>query len=489
MVVSAALFLVLALVGGRYGFHRDELYFIEGGRHPDWGQPDNPILVPLLASAWHDLVQGQLWAFRLLPALVAALTVLVASLTSLALGGSRRHQVATALVVALTSIVSATGHLFSITTFDILFTSSAIALLVTALRRPERMQPWVLLGIGAGLAFEIKVLPAVVLLACLAGLLLVGPREGLRRRGPWVAAGIAGAAAAPNLWWQATNGWPMLEISANIAAGGSVSSASRATVVPLHLLMVGPLLAVVLVIGLVTLVRRPQLRPYRWVAVAYVVFLVFVVVSGGKPYYLAGFFPVGLAAGVMPVLDWVERSRPRRAMAVALVVSFAIPTAFFSLPLAPPGSFVYRVAVTVNPDTGETVGWDHYVDQVRGTASTLTPAERETSIILARNYGEAGALARARRLEPAEADTLPPVFSGHNAFAEWGPPPETATTVIAVGNFPEVQLGSWFNDCRIVDRLVSPPGVDNEEDDAPVRICRGVRQPWVALWPSMTRLA
>lgn len=345
------------------------------------------------------------------------------------------------------------------------------------------------LGFAAGLAFEVKVLSAVVLLTCLLGLLLVGPRDVLCRPGPWVAAGIAAVAAAPNLLWQATHGWPMLEISANIAAGGSVSSASRATVLPLHLLMVGPLMAVVLVIGLVTLVRPPQLRPCRWITVAYILFLVLVIVGGGRPYYLAGFFPVGLAAGVMPVLDWVDRSRPRRATTVVLAVLFAIPTAFFSLPLAPPGSPLYRVAVTVNPDAGETVGWDDYVETVRRIALTLRPAERRSSVILARNYGEAGALARARRMEPAEADTPPPVFSGHNAFAEWGPPPETAHTVIAVGHFTEAQLGSWFDRCRTVDRLVSPPRVDNEEDGAPVRICRGVRQPWAALWPSITRLA
>jgi len=84
------------------------------------------------------VLAGHLWAFRLLPALAAAITVLVASLTSRALGGSGRHQTAAAATTALTSIVPATGHLFSITTFDLLLTSSVILLVVTALRRPER---------------------------------------------------------------------------------------------------------------------------------------------------------------------------------------------------------------------------------------------------------------------------------------------------------------------------------------------------------------
>lgn len=88
---SGVLFVVLAAVAGRYGFHRDELYFIEGGHHLSWAQPDNPILVPLLAAGWHDIVQGHLWAFRLLPALAAALTVLVAAKTSEAFGGAQRQ--------------------------------------------------------------------------------------------------------------------------------------------------------------------------------------------------------------------------------------------------------------------------------------------------------------------------------------------------------------------------------------------------------------
>src|SRR6187200_1069394 len=70
-VVAGLLVVLLLAAGGRYGFHRDELYFIEGGHHLDWAQPDNPMTVPLLAAAWHDLVGGSLLGFRVLPALVA----------------------------------------------------------------------------------------------------------------------------------------------------------------------------------------------------------------------------------------------------------------------------------------------------------------------------------------------------------------------------------------------------------------------------------
>ena len=82
-----------------------------------------------------------MWAFRLQPAVIASFTVLVAALTSAAFGGARRHQTAAAVATAATSIVPATGHLFSITTFDILLTTATLLLLIKAWRQPGRLGP------------------------------------------------------------------------------------------------------------------------------------------------------------------------------------------------------------------------------------------------------------------------------------------------------------------------------------------------------------
>lgn len=82
----------------------------------------------------------------------------------------------------------------------------------------------------------------------------------------------------------------------------------------------------------------------------------------------------------------------------------------------------------MNTDAGATLGWPELVAIVAGVYRDLPPAERHRAVILTKNYGEAGALQQVRsRL------ALPPVFSGHMGFGEWGPPPDGATPTIAVG--------------------------------------------------------
>ena len=296
-IIAGLVLLLLLSAAGRYGFHRDELYFIEGGHHLSWAQPDNPITVPLVAAAWHSLVGGQLALFRIIPAVLAAACVLIAATTARLVGGSALHQTVTAGLMASTSILLATGHLFSTTTFDLVLTSTVIMLLIRAVQEPAELRRWVAVGLVAGLALEIKILPAMILVSCLAGIVTMGPRHVLRRNGPWLAMLIAAVIAAPNLIWQTVHAWPMLEVAGNIAAGGSTSSSERYLVLPMHLLMAGPAAAIVIIIGLIASFRSPALRPYRWVPVAYLVMLALVVATGAKPYYLAGFFVAVLALG------------------------------------------------------------------------------------------------------------------------------------------------------------------------------------------------
>src|SRR5215475_13035634 len=53
----------------RYGFFRDELYYLACSEHLDWGYVDQPPLIALIAWLVRHALGGSLLSIRLLPAL------------------------------------------------------------------------------------------------------------------------------------------------------------------------------------------------------------------------------------------------------------------------------------------------------------------------------------------------------------------------------------------------------------------------------------
>jgi len=104
--VAAALAAVLIGVASRYGYHRDELYFIACGQHLAWGYPDQPPFVPLLARLMTDLAPGSLIVLRLPSALAAGALVWLTALLTRELSGGRAAQLLASAVVALAPVVT-----------------------------------------------------------------------------------------------------------------------------------------------------------------------------------------------------------------------------------------------------------------------------------------------------------------------------------------------------------------------------------------------
>jgi hypothetical protein len=476
--LAAGTVVLLLAVAGRYGYHRDELYFLRAGREPALGYADQPPLTPLLARAMDTLAPGSLVALRLPSALAAAAVVLLTGLITREFGGRRAAQLLAAACAAVSAIVLALGHLLSTSTFDLLAWTALSWLVVRALRDGGRV--WLAVGAVAGVALENKTLPAFLLAALLVGVLAVGPRSTLRFRWPWLGALLALALWAPNLGWQLTHGLPQLELSHAIAGGSSGTSDPWYLFLPMQLVLVSPLLVPVWVVGWCRLARSAALRTWRAFPLAYLLLAVVFLLTGGKSYYLCGLYPVLLAAGAAPVLAWA-RSGPGRArrvlLAAALTLSLAV-DAVLMLPLVPLGRLAETPVPDVNYDAGETVGWPAFAATVARVRAGL-PADADV-VVLTGNYGEAGAV---DRFLPA----LSPAYSGHNSYWSWGPPPESASTVISVG-IPETELHRWFGSVTRAAEIDDGVGLDNDEQGSPVWVATDRRLSWAELWPQLRRL-
>ncbi|MEP6526516.1 MAG: hypothetical protein ABJA86_05070 [Nocardioidaceae bacterium] len=61
-LVAVPVGVALFALSARYGYHRDELYFLAAGHHLAWGYPDQGPLVPALGRLMGELAPGSLVA-------------------------------------------------------------------------------------------------------------------------------------------------------------------------------------------------------------------------------------------------------------------------------------------------------------------------------------------------------------------------------------------------------------------------------------------
>ena len=475
-LVAGVQLAVLLATSTRYGFHRDELYFVVAGSHPAAGYPDQPPLVPLLSHAMYSLDPGSLFLLRLPSALAAAATTVLAALVAREIGGGRRAQLIAAGCTAVSGFALAVGHFVTTTTFDLLSTTVFLWLVVRALARHEA---WLLLPAGAvvGIGFEAKPQVGIVALVAAAALLAIGPRWPFRSW--WTAAGAVAALAlaTPYLVWQQQHGWPQVTVAGNI--GGSAEG-GRIGFVPFQLLLVSPVLVPVWVAGLLAPFRHHELRSLRFVPMTYVTLLVVYLVGNGKAYYLGSLYPLLLGLGAVPVAAWTLRSRRRVALLWAAIGVSAVVSGFIALPLLPERSLQGSVVIAINPDQGETVGWPRFADAVAAAWRRIPSGERAHTAIFTQNYGEAGAIDLL-----GGARSLPRAYSGHNGFSEWGKPVPSDTHALLVGFDSPRDAKPFFAGCHRLGRVDNGVGLDNDEQGLTLLLCRPTGS-WTALWPRLT---
>lgn len=201
-MIAAVQVAVLLVTSSRYGYHRDELYFIVAGGHPAFGYPDQPPLVPLLCWAMNALAPGSLLVLRGPSALAAALTTTLAALIARELGGKTREQMIAAGCAAVSAFALAVAHLVSTTTPDLLSTTLLGWLAVRAVIRGSA-RSLLAAGVVVGLGVEAKPQVGLVAAVMAATLILAGPRAPLRSR--WAVGGVITAVVWRRRTWSGSN--------------------------------------------------------------------------------------------------------------------------------------------------------------------------------------------------------------------------------------------------------------------------------------------
>ena len=448
-IIAVAAFGAEMAVSARYGYVRDELYFLSAGRHLAFGYVDQPPLTPLLARLAAVAGQNTLVGLRVLPALALAALVVATATMSRMLGAGRTGQLLAALGAATCGEYLGAMHELTTTTPDFVFWAVTL-LLVMRLLASQDPRWWLAIGACAGVASEAKWNIAFLAAALAAGFLATDARRLLRSRYLLAGCLIAAALAAPDLIWQAAHGWPSIDV---LRALQGQAGHNRAVYWAAQVLYTGPVLAPVWVTGAIWSVRSQAARRFRPVGIACVLAIVLQFVLGGKAYYPGAAYTFLLAAGCVPVERWLAarrplagRIRPAAVMAAAMLAGGVI-AAPVTLSVLPARALHTVPLQKINYDLGEEIAWPKLVALVSREYHARPAAQRRQTTILTGNYGEAGAI---ERYGPGLG--LPRAYSGANNFWLWGPPPAADTAAIAVNidpaflrrEFRHVRLAATF---------------------------------------------
>jgi len=466
-LVAAAAFGVEMAVSGRYGYVRDELYFLAAGRHLAWGYVDQPALTPLLARLDALLTGNTLVGLRALPALGLAALVLLTAAMARALGAGRGGQLLAAIATACCA--EYLGAMHELTTTPVDFVGWALTLLaVTKLLTSSNPRWWLALGACAGVGMDAKWNIGFLVGALALGFALTpAARPLLRSRYLACAVVLFAVLASPDFVWQALHGWPNFAVFAHLQQQAWLN---RALYWPLQAAYTSIILVPLWVGGIAWALRDARLRV---VGIAAVTVIAAQFVLGGKPYYPGGIYTFCFAAGATALGDAALRRRAVKYIAAAAV------STLISLPVLPAAALARFPVQKINYDLGEEIGWPSQVALVARVYDSLPAAQRSVATVIAGNYGEAGAL---DRYGPALG--LPAVHSGANNYWLWGPPPSRDTVAVVVVNGAPTLLHRWFSSVRVAAVYRNGLGVSDDEEGAVIYVATGLRAPWATVWPS-----
>lgn len=456
LVVAAVKVALNLLAAPRYGWHRDELYYADAGRHLALGFVDFPSVTPVLAALARVLTGDSLVGLRTVASLAGAATIVVTAAIVRELGGRERAQVLAA--IAVTPLLVGSNAMFQTVSFDqlawALVTWAAVAVVV----RGPSTRSWLLVGAAASVAWSTKYTVGMLFAALALGWLATrAGRATLRGRGPWLAVGLLAITAAPNLWWQARHGWPSVDFFTG--RSGEVRGDNPPWRFVLELcVLTGPLAVPLAVSGLRTLVRDAATRP---VGLALAVVAPAWLLAGGKAYYAAPVVIGALAAGAVRwEARWDAAGCPNTRLPTALAAS-ALLAAPLIAPFLPTTAMVDLGLDEVRDDYAEMVGWPELAAAVDEAVATTGE-----TVVVAANYGVAGAVERFGRADVE-------VVSGHVQWRWWAPSDTAlaAESALLVGYSIDAAADLCAGPPKVVSRVANDAGIANEEAGRPLLRC------------------
>lgn len=467
-----------------YGYHRDELFYMTISENLDFNNLSMLPLTPTVLAIIRWLLGDSLKALHFLPALCGAIIVLLTGIITRELGGKKFALTLAAIAVIIPPGYLGMDSLFTYDMLDKLFWVIIIYIIVLIIKKSES-RFWLLFGIVMGLGLLNKISILFLGFAIFSALLLTPERKYFTNKWLWIGSLFAIFCIFPFIYWQYTQGWPILSY-------GKYYSASKTYPVSFleftwfQILGMHPLTLPIWLSGLWFTFFSLKGKKYRIFGWVYLILFVLFFFMKAKFYFLTPVYPFLLASGAVVVEGFIEKRNweKLKGIILSLMVIGGIITAHMSMPILPVDTFI-KISAILSKDAGvkterheigelpqhfaDRFGWEEMANTVVNVYSKLSEEEKSKACIFTGNYGEAGAIRFF-----GKKYGLPEPISGHGWHYYQGTKNYTGEIVIFIG-IPIKYLQSHFDEI-IQSDIFQCQYCMPYENNQPVYVCRNPKQ-------------
>jgi hypothetical protein len=446
-----------------WGPHRDEFLYLAEARHMAWGYMEAPPLLSVFA--WlTNLLGGAVWTIKIWPSLAGALTYFLVGRLILHMGG-RWFALVLAWMPFMAGAWLRMHFLFQPNFLDIFFWT-AMAYGLVRFQQSGKPPHLYFAGISLGLGMLGKYTMAFYATGLLAGILLVWDKKVLTNRHFYYAIGLGFLIFLPNLLWEVRHGFPVVYHMKTLQ-DTQLQYLSPWTFLTDQLLYnIATLFT--WVTGLVWALRTKQ---YRFIALAFLVTLVLLMIGHGKSYYSQGAYPVLFAFGALRLEAWANKWWRIRLLAFSLVLGVSMVP--FLLPFRAPAPlaeyYVHNPLArkagalrwedlqdhSLPQDFADMLSWEEMTQKVAKAYASLDSTERVHTLLFCDNYGQAGAV---NYYGPKYH--LPQAYSDNASFLYWMPRDYDQFDVLLLVTDDKQEMQhpfmKEFKSVRLVDSIANP---------------------------------
>jgi hypothetical protein len=456
LLIGIKLILQYILVNPVYELHRDEFLYLNQTDHLAFGYISVPPFTAFISKIIYFLGGSMFW-IRFFPALFGALTIAFTWLIAESVGGNLFSKILASCALVFSNLVRI-NILYQPNSFDILTWTIIFYLLVKFLQSEKTKWLW-FLSVVIAIGFYNKYNLLFLLAGLVIGLLLTYQRKIFTNPNFWKALIISLILLSPNIIWQIVNHFPVFQHMKVLKHNQLDNNSSTGFLISQVLFFFGslPLTAG----AIVAFFFFKPFRAYRFIGICFVAVIALFAYMKAKDYYAIGIYPVVIAFGSV-YIDSIL-SKKWRLIALPLLIAFNLGIFLITLKVVYP---IYAPAEirqnskafeklgllrwedgknhNLPQDFADMLGWHEMADKSLAAYNMIPSNERENTLVICFNYGQAGALNYFNRTK------MPEAYSYNTDYIYWLPRLKKIQNILLVGKNPGQRITGQFKECKLM---------------------------------------